>query len=121
MPSYLLTWNPTRFTWDDFAKYVSEVEEAGNTEFEWSCGRNTRLRPGDRVFLLRQGPASRGIVGTGTVLGQPYRDERWKDSRSTAESVTMYVPVDWDVLKHEPLVKRTALNQAPFVGVNWNT
>lgn len=121
MPTYLLTWNPTRFLWDDFGDRVDEVKRFGSIDFDWSCGRNKRLRPGDRVFLLRQGPESRGIIGAGTALDEPYPDERWRDTRTTAGPETMYVPVRWDTLVDEPLIKRSELDKAPFSGVNWNT
>jgi len=61
-PTYLLTWNPTQW--------------AGplGREQEWSCGRNRRIKEGDRLFLIRQGSEPRGIVAAGWATSDAYED-----------------------------------------------
>jgi 5-methylcytosine-specific restriction protein A len=121
MPAYLLTWNPERYRWKALPDLIEEVNTFGSVVYDWSCGRNTRLRPGDRAFLLRQGPDSRGIIGSGTVLDEPYLFRQWKGQRRTSVANTMYVAVEWEILVDEPLLKRNQLDKSPFRGVTWNT
>jgi len=82
MSTFLLTWNPKRYPWREFDNLVAKASTVGPVDFGWSCGNNKSIRPSDRVFLLRQGGESAGIVGSGWVTvashqGRPFDDSLW--------------------------------------------
>lgn len=63
MPTFLLTWNPA--VWDG----------AITNPCNWSCGNNKRIKPGDRLFLIRQGIEPRGMVASGQSLSDVFKDD----------------------------------------------
>ena len=62
MASFLLTWNPKKWTgWDEETlEKVAEDVLAGTAKGSWSTGSSRRLMPGDRVYWLRFGQVQRG-------------------------------------------------------------
>jgi 5-methylcytosine-specific restriction protein A len=122
MPSYLLTWNPTKWHWSDgdFEATVAEIERFGRFAGRWSCGITKRIARGDRVFLLRQGLEPRGLIGSGWARDRPYVDEHWEDGGPFSRSA-LYVDVDWDWLSSAPVISREELGGPDFAGTNWNS
>jgi 5-methylcytosine-specific restriction protein A len=96
MATYLLTWNPTGFDWKDLQLDVAEVRTKGWCPGRWSCGSTRRIRPGDRLFLMRLGQEPRGIIGSGTAVSSPYEYEHW-DAESTSDTA-LYVDLRFDTL-----------------------
>ena len=105
MPTWLITWNPRRFEWDDFLKYIDEVDVFGHAVIGWSCGRTKAIDKGDRFFMLRQGPDPAGLFASGNIHEAPYYDEHWED-RSKKQ---LYVDLAFDVLSETPLIERNML------------
>ena len=93
MKTWIVTWNPEQWDWDDYDSVVAAVRAGRVQKENWTC-RAKGVERGDRIFLLRQGPEGRGIVGAGHALGVPKEDA----------SGTRRVQVGFDVLV--PLVKR---------------
>lgn len=122
MTTYLLTWNPTKWTWPekDFDASLAAIWRKGFAPDQWSCGNTKRIREGDRVFLLRQGPKDRGLVASGWVTEEPFPGDHWEDSGSFSREA-LYVRVEWDWLSRMPVIPRARLDDPPFVGANWNT
>lgn len=96
---FLLTWNPDR--WEDEAWFSDSVARSARGErpdaTRWSsAGRKHGYLEGDRVFLLKQGAAPRGIVGSGWIDDDqgPYQAPHWDGSGRP----TTYVNVDWEHL-----------------------
>ena len=72
-PTYLLTWNPNRFNWSEYAD-ICRLTKNRNVPYNtnWSC-RTKKPKVGDRFFLLMQGQGEKnGIVGHGIILRGPY-------------------------------------------------
>lgn len=121
MATYLLTWNPKRWPWDNLAADADAVAERGHFVLRWSCGNTKRIARGDRVFLLRQGVEPRGIIASGTVTTPSYEDEHW-DPKHLAPG--WFVDVDFDALQDpetEPILTRARLGAPEYADVNWNT
>jgi hypothetical protein len=121
---YLLTWNPVKWEWVGLRECIKEIRGKGSYRSDWSCGNNTRIVKGDRVFLLRQGLEPRGICGSGYADSGVYEDVHWRESKAKAGKVTRYVRVRWDVLldaERESIFPREWLNEPLFSQVNWNT
>ena len=64
MKTYLLTWNPNKWDWDNLEDEISNHKEKGYSDSRWSC-RNKSIKKGDRVFLIRLGEEPKGIIASG--------------------------------------------------------
>ena len=120
MATFILTWNPT--LWDYEANgYQEGIDATSRGEpvaDRWSIGRRRKgLAPGDRAFLLRQGPAGRGLVGAGRFSSGPEVGEHWDGTGGEA----IFADVKFDVLLdvEERLETEDLLLQVP--GVRWNS
>lgn len=99
MTTYLLTWNPKRFQWDELADNITHVREVGSLLGRWSCGNTRRIEPGDRFFLMRLGEKTRGIVGSGVILSQPFSEAHWEDERAERGENSLFVEVSFEILR----------------------
>src|SRR4051812_1432251 len=70
--TYLLTWNPNNWPWDDLEFVAGKTAEGRHVDDRWSCGNTKRIRAGDRLFLLRQGVEPRGIMAAGWATSMVY-------------------------------------------------
>lgn len=120
MRTYLLTWNPTRWAWENLAEDLQLSQSGQAVCTRWSCGNRKNIAVGDRVFLLKQGPNEpRGIIASGKAASDVWQDQHFADPNSESN----YIEVQLDVLldpERDPL-PRTLLDQDPFPAVNWNT
>ncbi len=110
MPTYLLTWKPTRSRWENIGESVRELHTKGFCDLRWSSGRSNRIEVGDRVFLLRQGSDHAGIIASGHALCEPYEDEHWDEDRPKETAIYIQARVDsllnpdtTDILRREDL------------------
>ncbi len=96
MGTFLLTWNPTRWRWDDLPETVQRVRRGESDDDRWSAGvTRSGIKPGDRFFILRQGAGPRGIFGSGEMRSEVYQDAHWDESR---EGEANYVDVRFETL-----------------------
>ena len=51
--TYLLTWNPNSWHWDNLEDEVRVTASGRAANDRWSCGNTKRIRVDDRLFLLR--------------------------------------------------------------------
>ena len=120
MSTYLLTWNPKRWDWDLRAD-LSALKKHGFCDGRWSCGRSKRIKPGDQMYLLRQGLEPRGIMASGQALSEPYLDRHWDNSR---KDQCLYISVRFDALV-DPLVEGVLpvrhLRAGNLGRVHWST
>ena len=109
MATYLLIWNPNRWTWEeeDVQENIAQLEELGQIEdFSWSLGTNYRqVEAGDRLFLMRLGSEPRGIFLCGFAKGDPYKATNWDPSKSNR---AWYVDIDVEVLLRGSVNRRVA-------------
>ncbi len=107
-PTYLLTWNPRRISWEDtdLPDALRFTERGKRWKGSWSCGITKKIRPGDRVFLMKLGKEPRGIVASGWVVkpegykpvrkgSAVYEDSHWDPKRRG--KMALYVDIDFDV------------------------
>jgi 5-methylcytosine-specific restriction protein A len=86
MTTYILTWNPGVWPWDDFEDDLATFQRARSLEFTWSSGNNKSIVRGERVFLLRQ-HSDLGIIGSGTTTSNVFTGPHWTDSRRKLNTV----------------------------------
>jgi len=123
MSTYLLTWNPAKWPWDDLTDCIQQIRKTGHYRERWSCGRNRRIVEGDRVFLLRQGLEPRGIVGSGRVVSEVFDDWHWDEAKRAAGQRVWCIDVDFDVLldaDREPILTRAKLNEGVLGHMHWD-
>ena len=70
MPSFVITWKPERWPYDEIIKLVRAHTSGMPAKSSWRFRAHRRGALGDRVFLLKQG-TPRGIFGTGTIIELP--------------------------------------------------
>ncbi len=113
--TYLLTWNPRKYDWENFQDDWEDVYFGNRPLFEWSCGNTRKIRVGDRIFLMRLGWRERitGIVASGWITGEPKNDQHWEDPEGSA----LYVQFEPDVLLNPEIDK---LLNPKLVSQNFN-
>src|SRR5690242_4286664 len=96
MATFMLTWNPTKWSWDDngYAEEIAASEAGGVVSGTWSVGgRKSGIEAGDRGFLLRQHD-HRGIVASGTFTSSIYFGDHWDGSGHPHP----FADIDFDVI-----------------------
>lgn len=97
-PSFILTWNPAKWTWDDRDDEVRESQSGVILPGQWSTGNRTKdIHPGDRAYLIQQG-AARGMVGRGYFASEVFQEPHWSGEPG---KVANYALVVWDELVSE--------------------
>ena len=125
MATYLLVWNPNRWHWSDLSDVVERVGQGEPVVRRWSCGWTRRIAIGDRVFLIRLGQEPRGIIGSGTVVIEPYEDIHWDSEKARIGTTALYIEFQFDALldpEQEPILWRERLKaEASFSSMHWDT
>src|SRR5262249_29862814 len=94
--AYLLTWNPEQWEWADLESMAEQTAEGRPVEGQWSCGNTKRIRPGDRLFLLRQGVEPRGIIAAGWATSGSYESPHWDAARRERGDTALRVNIRFD-------------------------
>lgn len=96
--TYLLTWNPGRFSWETFEEDWDVFYMGSRPRFRWSCGNTKSIEVGDRVFLMRLGYQEeiKGIVASGIVTVSPFEAPHWHGEGGTPTA--LYIEFEPDVL-----------------------
>lgn len=125
MATYLLTWNPNRWSWDELETDIDILKQQGFVEDRWSCGLSKKLQLGDRFFLIRLGEVPRGLMGSGMVISDVFEAEHWDNAKAAKGSTARFVNVRFDVLLNpdtEPILDRLYLLDDPTLSVmHWDT
>lgn len=88
MPTFLLTWNPTRWPWANLAEASQQTVDGVPYASRWSTGNTRRITRGDRVFLLKQGEEPRGIIAAGRITSEEVYDAPHYDPQRAAQGDT---------------------------------
>ena len=124
MSTYLLTWNPQRWPWDDLVDEARRLRHGKGLAGRWACGNARSLKPGDRFFFLRQGRQPRGIVGSGRITSAPRSGRHWDLERCKRGVLARYVDLRFEVLldpEREAPLGVAELTRGPLSEVHWRT
>jgi 5-methylcytosine-specific restriction protein A len=124
MTTYLLTWNPAKWRWDNIQDQISEIYDNGVSPDSWSCGITNKIVEGDRVFLLKQGMEPRGICASGWSESSVSVKKHWNREKAKKGVTTRYIKVRWEVLLNpdtESIFPREWLNYGILKEMHWNT
>ncbi|MEW6234126.1 MAG: HNH endonuclease [Candidatus Omnitrophota bacterium] len=113
MPTYLLTWNPKRFNWDNLQDILNQGFYSGR----WSCGNTKKIVKGDRVFLIKLGKEPRGIMASGWATRDVYNDKHWN-----LDAEASYIDVHFDNLLDpaKSIFSFNKLNKEIYDKMNWH-
>jgi len=121
MAAFLLSWNPEKFHWDTLRKEIARVQRKGFVTARWSCGNRTDLPKGSEFFLIRLGPALKGLVGRGVTTSEPFEDKHWDPEKRRQKMTAQYVKVRFTDLSEAPVIPWTELQQRPLSRFKWST
>ncbi len=121
MNTWLLIWNPARWSWDDLGTTARKIQRGDrHRSDQWSCARNKSIRRNDRIFLIRLGQEPRGIIGAGWASSKPSWEDAWDGKPNNKRA--RYIKLEWDSLLHEaqdPFPIST-LKRPPFAKMHWS-
>lgn len=95
MSTYLLVWNPAKWTFQDWPQALKDYAQQGYYVRPWSCVSKKPV-PGDAVLLKKTGKGLRGIIASGVVLSPPYDNRHWGKNKENASK--QYIQVKFDRL-----------------------
>lgn len=72
---FLLTWKETGWPYDNIRRMLSDYARNGVVEEWWRIQSHRLASPGDRAWLLKQGPGPKGIFGAGVIVDHPHRQQ----------------------------------------------
>jgi len=122
MATYLLTWNPVKYPWEDIDYCIDEIHKHGHFRRYWSCGRSKKPVPGDKFYVLRQKLKPRGIMASGYITSEPYKDY----SPHNKSGWSQYVWIVYDTIinpikTEDKIFPRIRLDEPDFSKANWDT
>lgn len=119
--NWLLSWNPSRWTWDTLAADRATTISGEKADNRWRCS-SSKPREGDRVFLIRTGNSPKGVVAVGKITRAPYEAEQWEQARADAGETTRFVDVAFDSVRDATTDEIVPLEelQSREPGQEWN-
>ena len=127
MKTWLFTWNPKRWQWEDryngFLEMKHQIAQVGRSFATWSCGTNKSIKTGDRIFLIRLGVEPRGIVASGFAATDVFEGPHWDRARMVQGDVCRRIYIEFDIIlnaESEAILPIDLLNDR-FPGVHWSS
>jgi hypothetical protein len=120
MAAFLFSWNPAKYPWDHLRKNIARVRRKGFVSGRWPCGNRTDLPKGSEFFLIRLGPALKGIVGRGVTASDPFADKHWDPEKRRQKIKALYVKVRFTDLNETPIIAWEELQQLPLSRFKWS-
>ena len=117
MTAILGTWNPALWHWQDIAGVIVATASGRGVVDTWSVSnRKHGMNPGDRFFFLIVGRHPRGMVGSGTILSEPYQAPHWD---GTPRKKTQMVDVEFDRVVDPDQVLPASVLSEHLPHTNW--
>jgi 5-methylcytosine-specific restriction enzyme A len=116
MPTYLVNWNPKRWTWEDHGEFVAKTRAGKKPKFDWTTGNRKNVKTGDRIFLVRQS-TDRGIIGSGHAISDSFESPHWDESR---DDLANAIEIRWDAILDTSDVLPVSILESADLGVPWN-
>ena len=100
--AFLLTWNPSRYTLEQFRDYLLRLGGSGNPS--WSVGPRKDLPVGSRLYIMRLGVEPKGIVAVGVSTAGVEELPHWDPDRRKRGDTTRSVSYRPLRIQEEPFV-----------------
>lgn len=101
--SWLLSWNPTHWAWENFGQDRAATHQGKTVTIRWSCNSRQPV-VGDKAYLLRTGLPPKGIIAAGNIVSAPYEAPDWNEEKSAQGKTRWYVDVAFSRIQ-DPLAK----------------
>lgn len=115
--TWLLTWNPDNYAWENFPADRAATHAGRSVKLRWTCA-NGAAKPGDLAYLVRTGREPRGVLAVGNVIAEPYEDSHWDSARAAAGEKRQYIDVEFTQIQDPQLgdayVSASELKNLPF-------
>jgi hypothetical protein len=98
MSSYLLSWNPDKWRWDNLSLESGKVLSGEILEEKWSVTKSNKPSIGDKFYLMKVGKHGRGIIACGIIQSEPYEYAHYDDDKKDATSKLKYVRIRFECL-----------------------
>lgn len=95
MNTYLLTWNPAKWTFQDWPQALSDLAQQGFYIRQWSCV-SKKAAVGDAILLKKTGHGLKGIIASGNIISPPFNNRHWSKDKSGL--LKQYITVKFDRL-----------------------
>jgi 5-methylcytosine-specific restriction enzyme A len=117
MTTYLLSWNPKKWEWENMQDDIAEIAQKGFFEMRWSSGVTKKIKPNDRVFLMKLGVEPRGVVASGRATSGYQQNTHFSDKSKKA----LYIGVRFDTILDPISVFpiEILLHEKLYAGVHW--
>lgn len=127
MKTWLFTWNPKLWQWDDrydgYLEMKHQIAQVGRSFATWSCGGNKSIMVGDRIFLIRLGLEPRGIIASGFAATDVFEGPHWDPERAAVGDSCRRIFIEFDRIldvENEAIVPIDLLKNS-FPGVRWSS
>jgi len=112
--TYILTWNPSKWNWEDYDAAVEKTGQGESYVIPWSTGSTKGIRKDDRLFMLRQN-VDRGLIAAGYAASDCFQDSHWDGSGRNANFVRFEIDCLLPIEKRLPI--ENLLDETAFT---WN-
>ncbi len=117
MPTYLLAWNPNRWSWKTLDDDCAVVRRGGTAhERQWSCGKSKTIARGSHFYLIRLGLDPKGIIGFGKIVSVAYEDHHWETARKSRGDTAWFVDIEFQWLSRDPVIGWDLLKAQDIAG-----
>lgn len=103
MKTWLITWNPLRWSWNDkysgYLEMKNQISQTGLSYRTWSCGCNKSIQKGDRIFLIRLGVEPRGIIASGYAATGVFEGPHWDQEKEAAGIKCRRIFIEFDKIQ----------------------
>ncbi len=99
MATYLLSWNPEKWHWNNLNNCINELKSKGYYIDSWSTGVTKKIHPNDRVFLIKLGRLEpKGIMASGKAESEVYEGTHWNNEERKKGKKALYIDVRFDTI-----------------------
>ena len=127
MKTWLFTWNPKRWRWDDkyhgYLEMKHQISQVGRSFATWSSSSNKSIKAGDRIFLIRLGVEPRGIIASGYAATGVFEGPHWDRERAARGDSCRRIFIEFDRIldaENEAIVPIDLL-KTKFPSVCWSS
>lgn len=109
--SYLLTWSPKNWAFDELSDYRAKTAAGELVTRRWASGTR-QPKVGDTVYLMRLAVEPRGVIAKGNVVREAYDAPHYLQSKAEAGETISYIDVDFDSVRdpeRDPIVPVSVL------------
>ena len=101
--TYLLAYDPERFEFSKTHSTANLIMKNGKAIASWSCGKEI-LPANARIFLVRHGKDTPGIIASGISVKKSYSGSHWDPKKAANDQTTNFIDVEWDTFQKIPLL-----------------